>query len=142
MFLEDERSGDFILFYSRPLLQKYKPNEIKAWLKPIKYRFENLPISLLLWALPVFTLPRPCRREKASFDLGMLNGMVVAVPNPSPLSEGEDVDAAIRLALEEATRRGLKGRDVTPFLLARVNETTGGQSLQSNVALVRLVLKI
>lgn len=69
----------------------------------------------------------------------MRNGMVVAVPNPSPMEEGAEVDAAIRLALEEAERRGLRGRDVTPFLLARVNETTGGKSLKSNVALVSFV---
>lgn len=63
--------------------------------------------------------------------------MVVAVPNPSPMAGGGGVDAAIRLALEEANAKGLKGRDVTPFVLASVNETTGGQSLKSNVALVR-----
>lgn len=63
--------------------------------------------------------------------------MVVAVPNPSPMAGGGGVDAAIHLALEEAKAKGLKGRDVTPFVLASVNETTGGQSLKSNVALVR-----
>lgn len=63
--------------------------------------------------------------------------MVVAVPNPSPMAGGGGVDAAIHLALEEANAKGLKGRDVTPFVLASVNETTGGQSLKSNVALVR-----
>lgn len=62
--------------------------------------------------------------------------MVVAVPNPSPMAGGSGVDAAIRLALEEAAAKGLKGRDVTPFVLASVNESTGGQSLKSNVALV------
>ena len=67
----------------------------------------------------------------------MRNGMVVAVPNPSPMAGGGGVDAAIHLALEEAHAKGLKGRDVTPFVLASVNETTGGQSLKSNVALVR-----
>lgn len=62
--------------------------------------------------------------------------MVVAVPNPSPMSGGGDIDAAIRVALAEAEARGLAGRDITPFVLAHVNETTGGQSLKSNVALV------
>lgn len=67
----------------------------------------------------------------------MKNGLIVAVPNPSPMSGGAGIDAAIRAALDEAESRGLKGRDVTPFVLASVNETTGGQSLKSNVALVR-----
>lgn len=67
----------------------------------------------------------------------MRNGMVVAVPNPSPMDGGAGVDAAIRLALEEAASKGLKGRDVTPFVLASVNTATDGQSLKSNVALVR-----
>lgn len=66
----------------------------------------------------------------------MRNGLVVAVPNPSPMLGGGDIDAAIRVALEEAEAKGLSGRDITPFVLATVNETTGGQSLKSNVALV------
>lgn len=75
--------------------------------------------------------------RKAGFDLGMRNGMVVAVPNPAPMSGGAGIDAAIHEALEQAEARGLKGRDITPFVLASVNETTGGHSLKSNVALVR-----
>lgn len=47
------------------------------------------------------------------------------------------MDAVIHSALQQAEARGLKGRDITPFVLASVNETTGGHSLKSNVALVR-----
>lgn len=89
--------------------------------------------STLCLAVPLF---HPCAR-KAGFDLGMRNGMVVAVPNPSPMSGGAGIDAAVHSALEQAEARGLKGRDITPFVLASVNETTGGHSLKSNVALVR-----
>lgn len=78
----------------------------------------------------------PLIPNKAGFRLGMRNGLVVAVPNPSPMSGGGDIDAAIRVALEEAEVKGLSGRDITPFVLANVNETTRGQSLKSNVALV------
>lgn len=63
--------------------------------------------------------------------------MVVAVPNPSPTTAGAGVEAATRLALEEAGSRGLSGREVTPFVLSRVNKETGGESLKSNIALVR-----
>lgn len=61
----------------------------------------------------------------------------MAVPNPSPMSGGNRADASIRIALEEARREGVVGRDITPFLLAKVNEQTGGESLKSNIALVR-----
>ncbi|CAM9767900.1 unnamed protein product, partial [Hapterophycus canaliculatus] len=80
--------------------------------------------------------------SQAGFDLGMRNGMILAVPNPSPMSGGAGIDAAIQVALEEADERGLKGRDVTPFVLASVSDATGGQSLKSNVALVRHNAKI
>lgn len=86
---------------------------------------------------PPSTLLRFYSGQQAGFDLGMRNGVVVAVPNPSPMDGGADVDAAIRLALVEANEKGLIGRDVTPFVLASVNDITGGQSLKSNVALVR-----
>ena len=39
-------------------------------------------------------------------------------------------------ALSEASAQGVKGRDVTPFLLKRVAELTGGHSQQTNLALV------
>ena len=98
----------------------------------------DLFVRSCLASFPPIPLPfRPPLSSKAGFDLGMKNGMIVAVPNPSPMSGGAGIDAAIRAALGEADARGLKGRDVTPFVLASVNETTGGQSLKSNVALVR-----
>ena len=46
------------------------------------------------------------------------------------------LDAAIEQALREADEAGVKGKDVTPFLLAKVVELTGGDSLESNIQLV------
>ena len=46
------------------------------------------------------------------------------------------IDRAIAQALQEATAQGISGKASTPFLLARVNELTGGDSLTSNIALV------
>ena len=46
------------------------------------------------------------------------------------------IDAAIEQALREADEAGVKGKDVTPFLLAKVVELTGGDSLESNIQLV------
>ena len=63
----------------------------------------------------------------AARDLGMSNGMLVAVPNNDPA--GSSVEAAIQNALTEASKAGIVGRDVTPFILKNVAENTGGDSL-------------
>ena len=68
-------------------------------------------------------------------ELGMDSGMLVAVPNHDPA--GENVEKAIKEALYEAEAAGIEGRDVTPFILRTVNEKTGGDSLRSNMALVK-----
>ena len=46
------------------------------------------------------------------------------------------IDAAIEQALREADEQGIEGKATTPFLLARVSELTGGDSLESNIQLV------
>ena len=70
-----------------------------------------------------------------SLRLGLTNGTVVAVPNPVP-AEAAVVQTAVQTALEEAAARGLGGWRVTPFLLERVAQLTGGESLRANVGLV------
>jgi pseudouridine-5'-phosphate glycosidase len=59
----------------------------------------------------------------------------------NPIAPGEQLDPALHervlaAALDAAAREGVRGRDVTPFLLARFHEQTGGESLRANVALV------
>lgn len=64
-------------------------------------------------------------------------GVVVANPIPQALAMPRHViDAATAQALAEAKERGVVGKAVTPFLLARVNELTGGDSLAANIGLV------
>ena len=46
------------------------------------------------------------------------------------------IDAAIDQAIAECNAKGIKGKETTPFLLARVAELTGGDSLASNIRLV------
>ena len=73
----------------------------------------------------------------AKWRAGLHGGIVVA--NPIPIEHAmprERIDAAIAQALAEAEAQGIAGKAVTPFLLARVSELTGGDSLRSNVALV------
>lgn len=67
-----------------------------------------------------------------------LGGLVVA--NPIPASEalaGEAIEAEIRAALADAEAQGVRGRALTPWLLADLNRRTAGRSLQANIALVR-----
>lgn len=68
-------------------------------------------------------------------ELGLASGAVLAVPNPAPM-DGDAIDGAIAAALEAAAARGVSGKDATPFLLAKLEEVTGGASLEANVALV------
>ena len=69
--------------------------------------------------------------------LGYRGGMLVTNPIPEAYSMDKAViDAAIGQALREAEAAGVKGKEVTPFLLAKVVELTGGDSLESNIQLV------
>ena len=70
--------------------------------------------------------------------LGYPGGALVVNPIPEAYSmDKADIDRAIAQALEEARAQGVHGKAVTPFLLARIQALTGGDSLRSNIALVR-----
>lgn len=68
-------------------------------------------------------------------ELGHGSGVLVCVPPPSPLSRAE-VERAISAATGEAARRKLAGKELTPFLLARLAEASGGRTVQSNLELL------
>ena len=73
----------------------------------------------------------------AQRDMGYPGGMLITNPIPHEYAMDPDViDAAINQALAEAKEQGVKGKATTPFLLARVCELTGGESLKSNIKLV------
>ena len=74
---------------------------------------------------------------KAQNDLQLGGGMLVT--NPIPVEYSMDkavIDAAIDQAIKESKEQGIHGKETTPFLLARVAELTGGDSLASNIQLV------
>lgn len=74
---------------------------------------------------------------KAKWTMGLKGGMVVANPIPETYAMPRAaIDQAIEQALQEATQQGIAGKASTPFLLARVNQITGGNSLASNIQLV------
>ena len=74
---------------------------------------------------------------KAQPELGMKGGMLVTNPIPEQYAMDKAViDAAIEQAVAESKEQGIHGKETTPFLLARVVELTGGDSLESNIQLV------
>ena len=74
---------------------------------------------------------------RAKLDMGLKGGMLVTNPIPEEYSMDPDrINAAIDQALEEAAAQGIRGKETTPFLLARIKDITGGDSLASNIQLV------
>ena len=74
---------------------------------------------------------------KAQNDLGMKGGMLVTNPIPEEYAMPlETINDAIDRAISECNEQGIHGKETTPFLLARVAELTGGNSLASNIRLV------
>ena len=73
----------------------------------------------------------------AQRDMDYKGGMLVTNPIPEEYSMDKAViDAAIEKALAEAAEQGIHGKETTPFLLAKIVELTGGDSLESNIRLV------
>ncbi len=74
---------------------------------------------------------------RAGLELGFEGGMLVANPIPEEYSmDPAVINAAIDEALAQAKAAGIHGKETTPFLLAKVKELTGGDSLDSNIQLV------
>ena len=73
---------------------------------------------------------------RAKWELGLKGGVLIA--NPIPEEYGLDFDEmekVIQVALAAADEAGVHGKDITPFLLAKVKDLTGGESLASNIQL-------
>ena len=74
---------------------------------------------------------------RASLDLGLRGGMLVTNPIPEEFAmDHEVINRAIDEAVAQANAQGIHGKATTPFLLAKVKELTGGDSLDSNIQLV------
>ncbi|KAI9193785.1 hypothetical protein LWI28_000158 [Acer negundo] len=83
--------------------------------------------------------PEDCARLiDVNMKLKLGSGILIAVPTPKEhTASGSLIESAIQSALKEARDKNIVGNAETPFLLARVNELTGGMSLASNIALVK-----
>lgn len=74
---------------------------------------------------------------KTQHDLGLHGGILVTNPIPEQYSMDADaINAVIDQAIAEAQEKGIHGKETTPFLLAKVKEITGGDSLEANIQLM------
>lgn len=72
------------------------------------------------------------------WQMGNSSAVLVVVPPPVEAAlPREQVERWIEQAVQEANQRGIHGAGITPFLLARMAELSGGTSLQANLALLR-----
>ena len=76
------------------------------------------------------------RTMDAKWNLGLRGGLVVGVPIPPHAAlDQKRIDSVIEDALEQSRHAGIVGKAITPFLLQRIAENTGGDSLNANIAL-------
>jgi pseudouridine-5'-phosphate glycosidase len=74
----------------------------------------------------------------ATWEAGLTSSILLVVPPPAESAMDEEkMEAAIKDALAEAEAAGVHGAASTPFLLSKVSELTGGESLRANLALLR-----
>ncbi|EJT47357.1 hypothetical protein A1Q1_03828 [Trichosporon asahii var. asahii CBS 2479] len=109
-----EKSGDFPAFYSP------SSGEVAPWhFKDIREAAQVVQTNL--------TLPSP-------------QATLVGVPIPQEYAQrGEEVQRAVEQAVRESVEQGIdkRGKEVTPWLLKRVGELTGGTALELNIALIQ-----
>ncbi|MFV0515875.1 MAG: pseudouridine-5'-phosphate glycosidase [Aminipila sp.] len=73
----------------------------------------------------------------AKLKLGLKGGMLVTNPIPKEYAmDAEYISKCIEDAIAEAEDKGIKGKETTPFLLAKIKEITGDESLDANIQLV------
>jgi pseudouridine-5'-phosphate glycosidase len=90
---------------------------------PVDVRVDDAAQAAALW--------------RAHRDLGLPGAVLLCVPPPEEHAlAADEVDGAIASALEGARAAGIRGKEVTPFLLRAVAEATGGRSLEANVGLL------
>ena len=74
----------------------------------------------------------------AKWGMGIDGGILITNPVPKDAAiSNEAVEEYIKIALEEMNTNGIKGKDCTPFLLARIADLSEGRTLQANIALIK-----
>ncbi|XP_033940412.1 uncharacterized protein [Pseudochaenichthys georgianus] len=91
----------------------------------------------------VFNPEEAAKLIASTLSLGLQSGVLLAVPIPEEhAAAGQLIEEAVQAAVTEASVKGITGRDVTPFILQKVNELTQGKSLQANIALIHNNAKV
>jgi len=107
------------------------------------YQTENFPTfysrdSGLRVSLRVENVEQAAAFARHHWQLPRSGGVLLTIPCPADAALAHDeVDNLIREALDEARKEGIRGNQVTPFLLSRVAGTSGGKTLSANLALLR-----
>lgn len=74
---------------------------------------------------------------QAKWNMNLKGGAIIANPIPKEFELNQnEIEAAIQQAVSEANSKGISGKEITPFLLKRLNEVTKGESQKANKALV------
>lgn len=74
---------------------------------------------------------------ETKWGLGLGGGVLIVVPPPADVAlPFDEVENAVAHALERATEKGIRGKEITPFLLSEINQLTSGRSLAVNIALL------
>ncbi|KAK6760885.1 hypothetical protein RB195_022088 [Necator americanus] len=75
---------------------------------------------------------------ETSKELGLCGGTILACPIPKEFQlDGNKIEDVVQMALKESKEKGILSKDVTPFVLGRVNEMTSGVSMRTNIALLK-----
>ena len=75
---------------------------------------------------------------RVKWNLGLEGSAIIANPIPEEYAMDQDyMDQLVSDALEEADQQGISGKNLTPYMLKKVQEMTGGKSLEANIALVK-----
>jgi pseudouridine-5'-phosphate glycosidase len=115
-----ETHGVPVVGYQTDILPAFFTRESEF---PVDYRL-NSPLDI-------------ARVLHAKWSMGLKGGVVIANPIPDSFAMPRAlIDGAIEQALDEASAQGIGGKESTPYLLARVCELTGGDSLAANIQLV------
>jgi pseudouridine-5'-phosphate glycosidase len=76
-------------------------------------------------------------------ELEMRNAIIVAVPVPQESEiPSKDLDIVLAESLKAAAQKGVRGKDITPFLLSQMSERSGGKTLAANIALLENNAKV
>ncbi len=125
--LDLELTLEYLETYGVPVIG-YQTDELPAFYS----RQSGLPLDIRL-----DTVTEVAKVAQLHWASGLDSGLIIA----NPIAEADEVPAAeiapiIEMAIEEAAKKGIKGKALTPFLLAKIESLTDGRSLKANISLV------